>query len=82
MHITYREPRYRVKFKAPDALSRNQMETFTISLPSGMGIRDVTNGFWVDRDYEFTQGSASKWFIPACQLLSVEKYLHTEPLER
>ena len=36
-------------------------------------IYDVTEGFWVNEDYEFTKKSDNAFWIPASQVLCVKK---------
>lgn len=43
------------------------------SVKSGAGIASFENGFWVNDDYQFTQGSDAKYWIPPARILYVWK---------
>lgn len=44
-------------------------------LPMNRGLGDVRDGFWVDTDFEYSQISTSKYWIPPSKIEYVEKVI-------
>lgn len=69
--ITISSVRYDVLFEMPDPY--NVIAKCWVTLPEGKGVGDVKDGFWVDDEVEFTQGSANSWWVAPARIIGIKK---------
>lgn len=62
------------KYKVHFAFSNHGVKVRQhVILPEDKNISSVSNGFWINQDGEYTQGSDAQYWIPPSMLRLIEK---------